>query len=364
MKKILVLLTSAVILLGCGCSFKPSQTQDPSAGQSASDTGAGQIHFDYPDQLVNTDGGSASMTIYKCGACFYACDDGQQVWSALYSAPLEMDEGEFIHVDAEYELVYGGVAGYMGSKHVKKVSNEKELTLNEVADLRIIPLYDKDESTFAGLRLIIKDGKNYLMCRDPLLKYRLYDDNANLLCTGDASMTCAAYLEDGSDKTIDYGSSSQLPFYVMKIDGIYYAYSPYDGFNNWTPLLNMDLENTPVGFDLDDGETIKIGGSRVYKVNGGKENYVNAPMFEQTERLTEINYSVLNSEASAGHWEECPPYENGDLYRYMYSSEEYLIFRLDDRFYVFFEKNCNTDTDEFLGIFDKPEDVDAAIGRT
>ena len=357
MKKLTVLMAVFVIVFACGCSGK----NDKTPGVSTTDNTV-KIKFDYPDQIKYVEGGSCSLTVFRCGACYYACEDGQQSWAQLYSVPFELEDGEFIRVDAEYNLAYGGVSGFMGNKRVKKVSNEKELTFNDVVDMRLIPLYDSSESSFSGLRLVKYNDNNYLMCRDPLLKYRLYDDNMNLLCTYDTSMACAAVLDDSADNTIDYGSRSSVPFYVMRMGDVYYAYSGYDGFNKWTPLLDMNFENKPLGFELNDGQTIKIGNARVYKINGGKDNYVNAPMFEETDRIEDINYSTINSKASVCRWEQCTSYENGDLYRYMFSGEEYLIFYIDDRFYVYYEKGCDPSTDAFLGAFDLPEEVNNVIG--
>ena len=358
MKKLPVLLTVFAIVFACGCDAKIDKSPDNSTAVNIAD-----IKFDYPDQIKYVEGGTCTLTVFKCGVCFYACEDGRQEWAELYSAPLEMEEGEFVRIDAEYDLAYGGVAGYRGNKRVKKINDEKSLTFDDVVDMRIISLYDKTESTFSGLRLIKQDNKNYLLCRDPLLKYRLYDDKMNLLCTYDTSMACAAVLDDDADNTIEYGSRTSLPFYVMRMGDVYYAYSGHYGFNKWTPLLDMNFENKPLGFELKDGGTIKISNAKIYKINGGKENYVNAPMFEEAENFEDVNYSVINEKASVCRWEQCTSYENGDLYRYMFSGEEYLIFYLDGRFHVYYEKGCDPATDAYLGVFDKPEDVDALIGR-
>ncbi len=52
---------------------------------------------------------------------------------------------------------------------IQEVRDEKYLTLDEVAEYRILELFDLDEGLFSGARLIVKDGKNYLICRDPML---------------------------------------------------------------------------------------------------------------------------------------------------------------------------------------------------
>ena len=381
MKKVLCLAASLVVLFGCACSFpsspttemteKAEETDDTDVTDSSSDSDnsfsidkPSGIKFDYPDQLKIEEGGTDSMTIYRCGVCYYACTDGNHSWGKLYGTPpVSIEEGEFIHVDADFDRAYGGVKGYMGNMYVRTVRDEKMLTLDEVVDCGMLELYDDETGTFFGLRLIVQDGKNYLICRDPMLQYRLYDDSGNLICTYETSMAAANYLNPEADHGIQYGSSSNWPYWVIRIGDIYYAYSRYDENYKWTPLLNMRFENKPVGFELEDGQAMKINSTRVYLVNGGEAGYDNAPMFESTDHFFRINYDGLISDTAYMHWEEASQYENGKLYKYSSGLDEYMIFYITDEFYVFHEYSCDIDSDEFVGKFSSPEEVNNAIRR-
>ena len=363
MRKILCLFTSMIVLLGCACSLKPKPDRDPVKSSSNAVDDDTQIHFDYPDQLKFLKGGTANMTIYRCDKIYYACMDGQHSWAELYGAPeVDIEDGRFIHVEADFDRAYGGVAGYWGNMYIRKTRDERPLTLDEVAGFDMIENYDRKDSSFIGLRLMVKDGKNYLICRDPMRKYRLYDDRGKLLGTYDTSISAAGYLTEGSDQAADYKRIGSIPSYIMRINGVYYAYSRYVGLNTWTRLIDMNYENKPIGFELADGRVIKVNSASVYLVNGGKENYVNVPMFEKMDRYSEITYDELRSNAYKDHWESATQYENGSLYQYYHSLETYLIFYLNDSFYVYHETGCNMNTDEFVGTFQSPEEVNKAIG--
>ena len=360
MKKILVLLLAMAVLLGCACSKKAPRT----GGDDDTDETGLTIKFDYPDQLKYVDGGTADMTIYKCGVLYYACIDGSQSWSDLYSQPpVDIEEGEFVHVEADFELVYGGVGGYWGTMRITKVRDERVLTLNEVVDCRMLTLYDVNEGNFAGARLIVKDGKNYMICRDPMRQYRLYDEEGTLLCTYDTAMAAAAYLDEGSDQTIEFSSPKNIPYMVIRIGDVYYANSRYSGSEAWVPLLNMQFENKPVGFELEDGQAMKISSTRVYFVNGGEEGYVNAPMFEKADNFFRTNYAEVNGAAAYDRWEITESYENGMLYSFRADGNEYLIFYIDDSFYVYREIGDDLNTGALVGIYPTADEVNSAIGK-
>lgn len=369
MKKALVMIVALFMVFGSACSSKLNTQESSGADKddsSASDDG-GAKGYSYPDELLYEEGGTESMTIFRCGAAYYACVDGSQGWGTL-SGGLpeafgdELEDGEFIHADAEYKRVYGGIAGYMGNKAVRKISNERSLELNDVVDLGAIAPYDFVEGEFSGLRLIVKDGKNYLICRDPLLQYRVYDDSNNLLCTYETSMACSGFLDEGENQSVQYSRGTNIPYLVVRIGDVYYAYSGYEGNNTWTPLLNMQFENKPVGFELEDGQVMKINSTLVYIVNGGDGKYVNNPMFEKMDHFSRTHYTSLNIDASEGRWEQYSSYENGKSYEYYNDGYEYVIFCLDGRFHVYYGKSSDMETEKILGVYDSAEKVNDALG--
>ena len=365
MKKLLVSVLAFAVLFGCACSLDKGSDSPWEDDEDSSDSGIyiTTVQLEHPDQLQFTEGGTAGMTVYRCGACYYECTDGTKSWIKLYSNfPIELEDGQFIHVEADFELVFGGVAGYWGSKHVTAVRNERYLTLDEVADCRILELYDENVPNFYGAQLLVKDGVNYLIVKDPMLRYRLYDNEGNLLCTYDTAMAAVAYLDEDADPMIEYSSPFTGSCFVMRIDGVYYAYCRYNGLNTWTPLLNLQFENKPVGFELEDGEAMYVSQAHIYTINGGKAGYVNVPMFDVMEHYSRICYSELNSKTSEMHWEEARAYENGKMYQYFYGLDEYLIFYFDGEFYVYHEYGSELENDEFVGKYTDLDEVSVVIG--
>ena len=384
MKRLMVSVLAAAVLFGTACSFDTGGTGGGSGGDSSEDQTdqsvqtdstnsttfvieTSDIEFYYPDQLMFVEAGTLCMTIYRCGNGYYACVDGERAWKSLYGEPpIELEDCQFIHVEADIDLVYGGVKGFWGNPLIREVRDERYLTLDEVADCRILDLYDPEEATFTGARLIVKDGKNYLICRGTNNQYRLYDSDGNLLCAYDTSMAAAAYLDDDADHTIEYSSAVSLPCYIVRIDGVYYAYFNHVGMNTWKPLLNMHFENKPYGFELEDGQVMSVRTARVYVVNGGKAGYVDVPMFENMSHYERVIYSSVNGRAAAYHWEETVmngiAYENGDMYQYYYGLDEYMIFYLDGEFYVYHEYYSDLDSQVFVGKYATPEEVTEAIG--
>ena len=86
-------------------------------------------------------------------------------------------------------------------------------------------------------------------------------------------------------------------------------------------------------------------------------------MFESTDHFFRINYDGLISDTAYMHWEEASQYENGKLYKYSSGLDEYMIFYIADEFYVFHEYSCDIDSDEFVGKFSSPEEVNNAVRR-
>lgn len=353
MKKSLVLALAVVTLFGCACTQKtePSGPSDPSDSVRS---------YRYPDELLFDEGGTDSMTVFRCGAVYYACVDGSQQWETLYSCPFETEEGVFVHIEADYTKAYGGVAGFAGNKSIKNVRDEKLVTLKEVIASDAIAGYQISEASFAGLRLIEKDGNNYLICRTPLGQYRLYDDDMNLMCSNDTSMACY-YAVYNEGESIRFERGGNIPYTVIRIGETYYGYSRYND-GPWKPILNMEFENSPVGFELEDGQAMKIDSTSYYIVNGGDAGYDDYPMFERMDHYNRTTYAAIAADAAKIHWEQASSYEDGHMYDYYSGTEEYVIFYLDGRFYVYYETGSAIDSETFAGGFTSADEVNKTLG--
>ena len=377
MKKIISALLITLMLTATSCSAEIKNTDSPeptvatTTGTAASETEA-EIQtlpsikiltdlddYEYPDKLNIKEGGIVSLTLFKCGNGFYACNDGFNSWDKV-SGPADVDlkDGEFLHADTKYNLMYGGIKGFVGQRQITEISNEKKLSVDEVVTQGSIAPYDASKGAFQSPRLIVKDGRNYIICRDPLLKYRLYDDKGELLCTEDTYMACADYIEDDKEHNISYSASGNFPFWVVRVGDIYYAYSRYGENNSWKALLNMKFENKPVGFELEDGQVMKVDSTSFYIVNGGENNYVNVPMFEKMDHFSWEQYTSLNSDCSKDHWDRVSSYEEGKSYQYYANNTEYVIFRLEGRFHVY----GDMETEKLLGGYDTSAEVNKALG--
>lgn len=345
MKKIIIWLAAFAMLFGSACNININNSKT------------------YPDQLSYAKGSTEYMTIFKCGALYYGCPDGSSSWEKLVDASVtNVGDDEFIYGEVDYELVYGGIAGYRGNKTIKKIKNVMNYKLDEVIDSGSILPYDENDFDFQGLRYAEVNGDYYLIVRDGLGKYRVYNKDCVQLGEYDSGMSAAGSLGIGKEPEAEVGSSANLPFYVIKINDVYYAYSSHVGYDSWVPLLNMDFENEPIGFTLEDGQAMKVSSTRVYQVNGGEGNYVDAPMFEKMENTERVGYDVLNMSASRNHWEDRVPHINKKLYQYSFGEDEYLIFYLDSQFVVYHQKGSNIDNIEYVGSFGSADEVNEILG--
>lgn len=346
MKKLLVLLIMFSMLFGTACTKSNVNTAN------------------YPDALSYENGSTEYMTIFKCGALYYGCTDGTSSWSKLVDASVTMvGDDEFVNGEVDYKLVYGGIAGYNGNKSIEKIKYARNCTLDDVIDAGSILPYDENDSNFQGLRYLEIDGDYYLLVRDGLGKYRVYNKDCVQLGEYDSGMSAAGSLGIGKEPEAEVGSSANLPFYVIKINDVYYAYSSHVGYDSWVPLLNMDFENEPIGFTLEDGQAMKVSSTRVYQVNGGEGNYVDAPMFEKMENAERVGYDVLNMSASRNRWGDRVPLIDKKLYKHSFGEDEYLIFYLDSQFVVYHQKGSNIDNIEYVGSFGSADEVNEILEK-
>ena len=377
MKKIISALLITLMLTATSCSTENKPTeQDPTAAttigtvisEDASDKQTPSINIltfedDHPDKLTIKEGGTAPMTLFRCGNAFYACIDGSKGWEKV-SGPANVDlkDGAFLHVDATYKLQYGGIAGYKGQKLISQVSNEKTLSPDEIISRGSIAPYDPSEGRFQSPRLIEKNGKNYIICMDPLGKYRLYDDKGENIFTSETYMECAESVLNDGDRKISYSRSNNFPFWVVRIGDLYYAYSRFGENNNWKVLLDLNLQNKPIGFELEDGQAMKISSASFYIINGGDNNYVNVPMFEKMDHYSRSHYTDLNSDCSKDQWDNVTVYRDGKSYQYYADNTEYVIFFLEGRFHVYCGRSSSMETEKLLGVYNTAAEVNAALG--
>lgn len=358
MKKITSALLAVIFLFTVSaCSSKTENSTPPS------------VKPQMDDDLQIEEGGTAGMTLFKCDNTLSACTDiGEKFWDDViigFKGFDELKDGAFIHVDAKYKLYSGGYAGYIDDMYIYEISNEKMLSPNEVISQGLIPPYDSSEEYVRGPHLIVKKGKNYIICPD-LPNYRLYNDKEEFLWESDNYRACANYIEDDSERPVLYTDSIHNSYWVVRIGDIYYAHCANNGLHKgWKVLLNRQFENKPIGFDLEDGQVMKVGSTLGSIINGGEKNYVNVPMFEYMDQYNRERYAALNYDCSKDHWDNVSSYEDGCSYQYYTNADstEYVIFCLEGRFHVYCANSSEIKNERLLGVFNTSEEVDKALGR-
>ena len=136
------------------------------------------------DELETVEGGTAGMTVFKSDVYnVYALIDGNRQWEPVSGLEKEEDltEGSFIHVDAKYDLLYGGISGYKGLKSVTGISNRKDLDPKDVIAQELILPYNSHSIMKDDIRLIDKEGQDFILTCDSKPAYRLFDDNGEFL---------------------------------------------------------------------------------------------------------------------------------------------------------------------------------------
>ena len=127
---------------------------------------------------------------------------------------------------------------------------------------------------------------------------------------------------------------------------------------NWIEYLNEDFENQPKDFTLKDGEAILLKNASLYKVNGGDENYINAPMIMSYDSSESIILSTLTLNVTMEHWEENP--EISDYQTVQYGGGDTMIVYLDGKYHLYKMDYEDFET-KLIGVYDTVEEVNDSI---
>ena len=325
------------------------------------------IEFSYPDELKLTDTEKdVNMILFNCGGTYMVCYENSFGYIRLYSSVpdgYELEDGEFALITADIKKAYGGVAGYMGNPYIKKIKNFQMVNFEELVDTGKILDYKSDEYLFNGARYLRSDdGTLYCIAKAPFDDFRIYK-NEVFQTTFSTSLEVenATGYKVLKDPGVSLEESMNSRFYVINMEGTYYSYCDYEGMNKWTPILNEDFGNEPDNFTLDPGQTAIIR-TRVVIVNGGEGGYVNVPMFcHPYEDFEIVSFDELSVSMYAKHWQESKPLV-GELRRFSDNKGEYIIFRLDDGYHVYFEEYAQGNAHSLIGVYKTFEEVDELLG--
>lgn len=293
-----------------------------------------------PDELVfDNQESDVRILLFRCNKTFIAYKENEKKWIGLYTPPkdIHLEDGEFADITADVEKVYGGIVGFSGELYLSKIKSSHAVSFEELVNRGEIADYDPVQYRFGGAR-VIRTKKGLYCVGSTHGKYQLYKDGKILGIYNTAlEVENATGLHVLKDPSVKLEQVYKKNFYVFRIGKTYFAYSNHGNFNNWTPMLNKDFGNKLDYFTLNDGETATFE-SQAIKVNGGKKNYVNAPMFvDSIYKYRTVSYHAMTMNLHTKNWEESVPQENAEIRRYQGKTGLYLIVYLDKKYWVYRE---------------------------
>jgi hypothetical protein len=306
---------------------------------------------------------NVNMILFRNGKHYFAYTEDNK-WIGIDhvdTSAVDLDDGGIASVNVDFVRLYGGIVGHEGTPSITAIRDPQAISFDELVGSSKIADYDPEKYIFFGPRLIKTKNATYCVTRYKYGDYRLYKDGQFL-----GSYKTSLEFEHATgfntlkDPNVKLEQTGKLTYYVICIEGTYYAYSRYEGFHKWTPILNRDFGNKPDGFTLKEGEVAKLS-TRAIKVNGGKGNYANTPMFNTpVSDFKKLSYDVLLQDFHPKHWHETDPQNDAELWQHQDNGDEYLIFKLKGKYWVFHEKIAEK-TRGLVGKYNSISKVDKAI---
>lgn len=279
----------------------------------------------------------ARIILFRCNKAYIAYKENEKKWISLYVKPkdINLEDGGFADITADVEKAYGGIVGFTGELYLSKIKSSQAVSFEELVNKGEIADYDPAQYRFSGAR-VIRTKKGLFCVGSAYGKYQLYKDGKILGIYNSAlEVENVTGLHILKDPSVQLEQVYKKYFYVFRIGKIYYAYSRHGDFNNWTPMLNKDFGNKLDYFTLNDGETATFE-SHVIRVNGGKKNYVNAPMFvDSIYKFGTVSYHAMTLNLHTQNWEESVPQKNAEIRRHQGKTGIYLIVYLNKKYWVY-----------------------------
>lgn len=314
------------------------------------------------DELYQNDEENVELTVFRCGDSYYSLATGAVRWLKIEDdipADMTLPDGGFAYITADITRLSGGIAGYGGNPIVRRLRSFELTEFEEAAQRCGFEEYTVGAEKYNAPQICVSVGNTYCV----MYNYdgvHIYLDGTpagvyNTLFEAEAAMG----LRTNADSGAQLEHINNMMLYVFRCGDTYLAYCTNIYMNRyWTPLLNSEYENSPDGFELEDGEAAIIMYANILKVNGGDKGYVNAPMLISPAEAEKCSYDILTLHTAPEHWEESIPTEEGELRQY--SSGGWLIFLLDGKYHVYHDTGSDK---ELIGVFDSVADADKALGR-
>lgn len=306
---------------------------------------------------------NVNMILLRNGKHYFAYMENEKWIGIDYidTSAVHLEDGGSASVNVDFVRLYGGIVGHKGTPSIMAIRDPQAVSFDELIGSGKIADYDPEKYIFFGPRLIRAKGVTYCITRYRYGDYRLYK-NGEFLGSYKTTLEFehATGLNTLKDPNAKLEQTGKLTYYVIRLGGTYYAYSRYEGFHKWTPILNRNFGNKPDGFTLDEGEIAKFS-ARAIKVNGGKGNYANTPMFNTpVSDFKKLSYDVLVQDLHPKHWHETDPQNDADLWQYQDNNILYLIFNQKGKYWVFRE-NIDEKTRGLVGKYNSFSKVDKAV---
>lgn len=300
---------------------------------------------------------NAELAVFRVGKLYLSYTE-KYPWVRIeddMTKYIDIPDGGFAIINADITRLDGGEAGYGGEPVINKFISWEKTDLSYMVEHCGIENYRSGKTVY-NIPFICG---NYIVI-DLYGTYYVYRDG-QAVGTYDTSLEAEAAMgfTELVDDSAEYEYKNGVTMYVLRCEDKYYTMTQSIFMNDyWTPLLNTRLENIPTGFTLEDGELVKITGADIIKVNGGKRNYVNAPILTYYRECEKCSFYDVSKYASVGFWEEGESEDN------VREDGEYVfrgvaVFELEDTLLVY---RCDGEEHEFFGYFDSPGDIDAALG--
>ena len=371
MKRLLSALSTALIaaLSLCSCG----QTDDvENKAVSAGSESAVAVHGG--EARISTEVyENITVTIFRSGDYYTVRfpDDTGKGWSLMnFRIPDEitLEDGEFGTLTTDVKYTYGGDQGI--AFRFENVTSFERITAEEARKTVSFEDYapspeERYDMYYNEVQVCHTDGNEYMLMRvhDGIHVY--LDGKPFGVYNTPFEMEAALGLRHpivGDDIRMDEARGVKL--FVFRCGDVYLSYSTCVFLNDrWTPVLDENFNNLPMGFSLEDGEMTVIKNTDILIVNGGDGKYVNAPMLTSPAEAVKLGYYEAFRQNEVAQWTDGDnsSAKEGDFWEYSaddYNTDHFILF-LDGRYLVYHDNG----KEQYLkNVYYTADEVSKALG--
>ena len=363
-KQFIIIPVLTVSLLATGCDS--NKKSNPEEAETIQTTTKELTTPEYvADQLNQDPEENVEFTLFRSGDSYflYRDDDSSiysnqrygEFWTKLEGEipkEIKINDFEFLHVKADLIILNGGIMGYSNTPMINKVHEQEAVSYDKVIENNLIQYYDRSKEHFDGPRICKNNGDTYIIVDCDSTEYRVYRNNEFInsyqtQCEANDAMRLAT-----TDETVDYETNYIFNLYVFKCGNTYLAYIDH----TWGPILNEEYRNEIANLTLKDGEMACLVNATIQQPSEDKRSYQNYMFLQNYETADKCNYNYFINSGPQNHREKNTPLENECC---EYKSGKYLIFNLENKFYVYKDTKDNP---ILVGTYTNKEEVNEVLG--